>query len=101
MFMRYSSFRTLAVATWARVLFLGLRLDLPGGFLLSLQADADGKDAVAVAGGDVVLGGVGRQRQAPGERAVAELRPALAFGLVRPLGVDRQEPELAVTSTSC
>src|SRR6187397_2682731 len=41
-------------------------------FLLGLEADGDGEDAVVVARLHVVRVGVARQRQAAGERAVAE-----------------------------
>ncbi len=49
-----------AHAPGARTLLLGLDLDLPGGLLPGLQDDRDRADAVAVAGGDVVLDGVVR-----------------------------------------
>src|SRR6185437_1185456 len=58
--------------------------------LLGLEADGDGEDAVVVARLHVVRVGVARQRQAAGERAVAELGPVLALGLVVPLGADGQ-----------
>src|SRR6266568_3728406 len=76
----------------ARATLLGrLDLDLLDGLLLlGVQANGDGEDAVVVGRLDVVLVDVGWQRQAAGERAVPELRPVLALGLVVPLGVDRQ-----------
>src|SRR6185437_1659116 len=63
-----------------------LDLVLLGG----LEADGDGEDAVVAGRRDVVGVGVARQRQAAGERAVAELGPVLALGLVVPLGADGQ-----------
>src|SRR5438046_2608613 len=54
--------------------------------LLGLEADGDGEDAVVVARRDVVRVGVARQWQTAGERAVPELGPVLALGLVVPLG---------------
>src|SRR6185437_10569416 len=58
--------------------------------LLGLEADGDGEDAVVVARRDVVRVEIARQRQAAGERAVPELGPVLALGLVVPLGADGQ-----------
>src|SRR5690348_2407966 len=58
--------------------------------LLGLEADGDGEDAVVKGRRDVVRVGVAWQRQAAGERAVPELGPVLALGLVVPLGADGQ-----------
>src|SRR5262245_10469760 len=75
----------------ARTLLGRLDLDLLDLVLLrGLEADGDGQDAVVVTRRDVVRVGVARQRQAAGERAVPELRPVLALGLVVPHGADGQ-----------
>jgi hypothetical protein len=76
----------------AREPLLGrLDLDLLDPFLLlDLEPDGDGQDAVVVSRLDVVRVGAGWQRQAAAERAVPELGPVLALGLVVPLGADGQ-----------
>src|SRR5581483_2884627 len=52
--------------------------------------DLDGEDAVAVARRDVVFVRGAGQGQDAGERAVPELRPVLALGLVVALRADRE-----------